>query len=324
MLLKNKVRCPVLPGIVVCPEWNNNIIKAGINSYCAHPTCGGYLGKGGAIYVANGKSFLAQQTKFSENTDTSGGAIYAEDTAVFTANFSSSFESNGCPEPDLGHGVVGTDTSSTPYISNGGAVYFKITKFLNLVVIGQPLFESVYLYNNFVSRGTGGVVYWEVPSNMFHQVRQLGGLVRFVGYDLLVQGTSNPLARGNVALWGGDFVASGPFQLVTIDGPAKFAGATSDTSVTCNNVASTGVCPYHCSGQATSGQQCVTRANQETFVSPMEAKSGVAIGSDLERPGLKVAVLDFYNNIYESAVEPIYVQAFVSFKEHFRTYGVDF
>ena len=75
----NRVECPVRFGVTSCPEWKNSVTDHGGLSYCIHPKCNRYLGRGGAIFSKSVKVFDARGVHFVSNVATSGGCIYAQE-----------------------------------------------------------------------------------------------------------------------------------------------------------------------------------------------------------------------------------------------------
>ena len=69
------------------------------------------------------------------------------------------------------------------------------------------------------------------------------------------------------------------------------------------------MCPYRCSGDVdVKGQQCVAwNAAVQTETKPMAVSGGVPIGDAVGAQDIKVAVVDHYNYVVESAQKPILV-----------------
>ena len=317
-LKKNSIDCPIqmLDSIVKsCPaDWGNSLAQAqsrsgyGVQVFCMHPICKNYLGRGGAIMIENSLRFEARKTKMFDNIARGGGgAIFAQDTLDFTVG-GSTFENNAVKRMmDI--------TGDPSFTAGGGALFFQLTYFHTLDF--QPLLSTTKFINNEVVEGNGGAIYWSVPPSMFQQVRDAGadGLINFVGYSTAVSATTTtePLASSNVAEWGGDFIASGPMSLVVLNGPAKNEGAVSTTEVTCEGISSTNVCPFHCSGAGIKKQQCVARTSTPSQAVPSNSWGGRQLTDVEGAQPLRVAIVDFYNHIFKTALEPVVVEASANF-----------
>ena len=302
----NRADCPVILGETDCPEWRDTITDDGVDSFCIHPNCKNYLTKGGAVFAQRATDFTTRHTTYDKNSATSGGAIFTEDMLDFVS-LKSTFTKNSAKR------TIGLSEAGSFFRSNGGAVYIRLSK--NTRLIAQPELADTMFYDNAADEGSGGAIYWEVPPNMFPQVGTVGGLVKLSGaYEQ--QTTQMPLAANNTGEWGGDFIASCPYGLVTIQGPARDSGATTTTSVECDHLKETGLCPYRCSGKDASvqGQQCIARANTPTQARTANVRGGVPIEETVGVQELKVAVVDFYNHVVEvTGEEPILVEVAVDY-----------
>jgi hypothetical protein len=67
---------------------------------------------------------------------------------------------------------------------------------------------------------------------MFEQTKELGGLVKLLGYEVAPEPGKFPLATGNQAKWG-HFIASCPFGLVVVEGPSRGKLPSVSTEVNC-------------------------------------------------------------------------------------------
>jgi predicted outer membrane repeat protein len=301
----NTAACPVREETKSCPDWHDTITDDGVDSFCILPSCKGYLGRGGAAFLDTTGRFNARRTAFVNNSATGGGgAIFVVDSLDFVVSEQSSFVDNVCPSPRTGSGVA----------SGGGAIFMTLSAYK--VLDPQPVVSESEFRDNVVEDGTGGAIFWTVPPNMFAQVSAKGGLLRLDGSYKATHASlasTPPLASGNTAAWGGNFIASGPFALVVIQGPARENGVgSSSTSVSCDGFHETGLCPKACSG-AVAGQQCVARASTSSKARSVRARGGVPITSATGGDEMKVAVVDFYNHVVESATHPVLVEAAVDY-----------
>ena len=153
------------------------------------------------------------------NTATSGGGIYAVNTLALTIHEDSVFANCTCQRTQA-------LDSLEPFVANGGALYVSMTIFRSdsKFALARPtVSQTQFLNNQVLEGGAGGAIYWSVIPGLFDRIRSDGGLVLLSGYD----DTENaPLAYGNKAAHGGDFIASGEMSLVVVYGPSKFSGAT--------------------------------------------------------------------------------------------------
>eukprot|EP00946_MAST-07B_sp_MAST-7B-sp1_P004258 g4258.t1 len=310
LMRQNSVECPTKPyGVTVCPEWKDTTvgIAGTLDAFCIHPSCQAYTGGGGAMYVDEALGILIRRSTFEKNKAPQGGAVFVRNTLNFNVVQNSSFTYNSC---ERSFALV----NIPDYKSGGGAVYFQLSRFLLLDT--RPLVRNTAFVGNSVNEGSGGAVFWEVIPPMIPQLKAAGGLVRFEsGYGKSVSdfmsNQSRPLAHDNSASWGGQFIGSSAFSLVIIDGPARYAGSFVGSSTPCGS----NVCPFHCSGdKAVKGQQCVSRSMAvETLAKPATVRGGFPIADAVGAKELRVAVVDFYNSIVESASETVFVEAAVNF-----------
>ena len=328
VLRGNVADCPIRAGPdSPCADWGDTFVQGsygednlaalngddpdnpgftGLQTYCVNPTCLGYMGNGGAVSISAGARFKAQATSFVLNMAIgAGGGVYAEDTVDFTIS-ESAFE--GCE-------IVETnDLDGDPeFCAGGGALYLTLTKYALLTNVRPKVVRTVFRENH-VDEGSGGAVFWSVPTTMFDQIDELGSFVSLEGYDAKPDAASLPLASNNSASWGGRFIASGPYSLVVLKGPKHTQARTAPSQRHCDNVDDTGVCPYECSGhEPFNGQQCIVYQNLPSKVQPATVKGGVPIKEN--SPTLEVAVVDFYDFIVETAAEPVFVSVSVDLTE---------
>ena len=104
--------------------------------------------------------------------------------------------------------------------------------------------------------------------------------------------------------------------LVILSGPAKEEGAVSTTEIMCEESGTTGLCPFRCSGGGPSKQQCEARASVPTKAVPFEILGGMPFTDAAGAQQLQVAIVDFYNHIYQTALEPVVVTAEVDFVDN--------
>eukprot|EP00949_MAST-11_sp_MAST-11-sp1_P002720 g2720.t1 len=356
-LCDNAIKCPVrMEGVSVtisengqaltqdCPEWDNAVVKGscldydqgttGICWFCIHPSCINYLGGGGAAFAESSLRLKVQDSVIRRNTATGGGGcIFAKDTINIDIQSSSFTECKTANAMDLG--------GDPPFTPGGGALYLTLSRFYRIDSGKQPVITNTIFHDNSVQKGSGGAIFWSVPPSMFSQVNDMGGLISLIGYD-----QSSPLAVRNSAEWGsagggnqqdqcgqkpeaerdcaGNFIASGPFKLVVVEGYADEEGQQQPSTYSqCEGLGTTGVCPFKCSGFSSNGQQCAAfqsvASSVEVTVAPggrAISAGGDALSSDKNLPDLRVAVLDFYNHIFETAMDPILVESRVNTTAH--------
>jgi hypothetical protein len=309
-LRQNKVNCPTKPfGVTVCPEWKDTIvgIPGTLDAFCIHPSCQSYTGGGGAVYVDDASEVVFRRSNFEKNKAPRGGAVFVRNTLDFNIRENSKFVENTCERPL-------SLVNAAQFDSGGGAIYLQLSRFMLLDT--RPSVRDTSFVRNSVVEGSGGAIFWEVVPPMIPQLNDVGGLLRFKsGYDAsienLMSNNTKPLAYENSALWGGQFIGSSAFSLTIIDGPARYASSFVSSAKPCGAE----VCPFHCSGAAEfKGQQCVSRSmTVETMAKPATVWGGVPIADAIGAEEIRVAVVDFYNNIVESASEIVFVEAAVNF-----------
>ena len=309
-LRQNNVNCPTKPfGVTVCPEWKNTTvgIAGTLDAFCIHPSCQSYTGGGGAAYVDDATEVVFRRSTFEKNKAPRGGAVFVRNTLNFHVIQDSKFVENSC---ERSFALV----KAAEFDSGGGAIYLQLSRYM--LLDSRPSVRDTSFVRNSVVEGSGGAIFWEVVPPLISQLNKAGGLLRFEsGYDAsaadLSPNKTRPLAYGNYALWGGQFIGSSAFSLVVVDGPARYAGSFASSAKPCG----ASVCPFHCSGDdAIKGQQCVSRSmSVETMAKPATVRGGVPIADAVGAEELRVAVVDFYNNIVESASEIVFVEAAVNF-----------
>merc|ERR1711871_1574040 len=114
-------------------------------------------------------------------------------------------------------------------------MYVALTKYVLLADMRPTVRKSV-LRDNFVNEGSGGAIFWSVPNTMFDQIEALSGgssgLIKLEGYK--GKAADLPLAYGNKASWGGNFIASCPYALITVEGPALSDKERAPSQRTCH------------------------------------------------------------------------------------------
>ena len=301
----NAVECPTKSyGQTVCPEWQNSVVgvQGALDAFCIHPSCKSYMGSGGAVYVAEAGSVLLRRTDMALNTATRGGGMFVLDTLRLEILENSSFTNNSCRRP---FALVNSPT----FTAGGGALYFDLTQYVQLDE--RPLISATRFWDNKVLEGSGGAIFWKVAHTMIPVAKAAGGMLAFgANYDAMNPGdTGEPLARGNAAAWGGNFIQSSAMDLVVLEGPSRNPGAFVPMQESCAAAA----CPFHCSGaDAVKGQQCISRnTSTTTLAEPGTITSGLPLEDAVGVEKLRVVVLDYYNNIVESASEVVFVEAAV-------------
>eukprot|EP00949_MAST-11_sp_MAST-11-sp1_P002462 g2462.t1 len=320
LLSDNNAECPVRLGVTDCPDWQNTLRDGNVLPLsCINPVCKGHSGRGGAVYMDEATEFSSRSATYYKNEAKGGGCIFAKNTLDIFIN-RCMFEGCKCTSPP-----------DTFFTAGGGAISIILTK--HFALERKPRIFSTHFIDNFIIGGSGGAIFWDTPASMHAAVKEAGGLVRLEGYDSNFQDRGiPPLAHGNSATWGAQFIASGAVGLVLTEGPSKLENPVAETAKDCDGYSIAGVCPYMCSGRTDNGQQCVSFASLTTKAKPETVRGGVPLDTTAGVSQVKVAVVDFYNHVFETATDPILIEVTSNFagtnlgsawSESFRNNGMN-